>query len=88
MATNQNEKCVQLLYAWWSTQQLFIKKKCSVKIPAVRSRYKSKETLSCHSNETTLATAIKNELSVEAIVMNISAKFQRHPPYHDVNMPT
>ena len=85
MATNQNEECVQLLYAWWrTTQQTFIKKG-SVKIPAVRnfhfSHYKWIETLSCHSNETTWATAIKNKLFVEANVMNISAKFQLHPPY-------
>ena len=57
----------------------------SVKISAVRyfhfSRYKSMETLSCHSNETTWSTAIKNKRFVEPIVMNISAKFQLHPPY-------
>ena len=37
------------------------------------------ETLSCHSNESTLA--IKNTLYVEANVMNIYAKFRLHPPY-------
>ena len=85
MATNQNEECVQLFYAWWrTTQQTFIKKS-SVKIPAVRyfhfSRYKSMEILSCHSNETTWATAIKNINFVEANIMDISAKLQLHPPY-------
>ena len=39
------------------------------------------ETLSCHSNESTLATTIKNTIYVEANVMNIYAKFQLHPPY-------
>ena len=39
------------------------------------------ETLSCHSTESTLATAIKNIIYVEANVMNIYAKFQLHPPY-------
>ena len=39
------------------------------------------ETLSCHSNESTCATAIKNTSFVEANFMNISAKFQLHPPY-------
>ena len=43
---------------------------------------KSMETfLSCHSNESTWATAIKNILIVEVNVMNISAKFQLHTPY-------
>ena len=36
------------------------------------------ETLSCHSDERTQATAIKNILFVEANVMNISTKFQLH----------
>ena len=39
------------------------------------------ETLSRHSNESTLATAIKNAIFIEANVMNISAKFQVYPPY-------
>ena len=33
------------------------------------------ETLSCHSNESTWATTIKNLIYVEANVMNIYAKF-------------
>ena len=37
------------------------------------------ETLSCHSNESTSATTIKNINYVEANVMNIYAKFQLHP---------
>ena len=45
------------------------------------SHYKYMETLSCHSNESTLATTIKNILYVEANVKNINAKFQLHPPY-------
>ena len=38
------------------------------------------ETLSCHSNESTLVTIIKNIIHVEADVMNIYAKVQLHPP--------
>ena len=45
------------------------------------SHYKSMETLSCHSNESTCIMAIKNIIFVEANVMNISTKFQLHPPY-------
>ena len=83
MATNQSEKYVQLLYAWWRTSQHI--KKISVKIPTVRyfhfSHFKAMETLSCHSYETTWATAVKNNFFVEANVMNISEKFQLHLPY-------
>ena len=39
------------------------------------------ETLSCHSNETTCATAIKNILYVEDDNTNIYAKFRLHFPY-------
>ena len=39
------------------------------------------ETLSCHSNETTWATTIKNTIYVEANVMNMYAKFQYDAPY-------
>ena len=39
------------------------------------------ETLSCHSNESTRAIAIKDTVYVEANVMNNYAKFQLHPPY-------
>ena len=45
------------------------------------SHYKSMETLSCHSNESTRATGIKNTPYVEPNVMNIAAKFQLHPSY-------
>ena len=45
------------------------------------SHYKSLETLSCHSNQSAWASAIKNNSFVEANVMNMSAKFQLHPPY-------
>ena len=45
------------------------------------SHYKSTETLSCHSNESTLTTTVKNIIYVEANVMNIYAKFQIHPPH-------
>ena len=44
-------------------------------------QYKYMETLSCHSNESTRATTIKNIIYVEANVMNIYVKFQLHPPY-------
>ena len=38
------------------------------------------ENLSCHSNHSAWATAIKNNIFVEAIVRNNSAKFQLYPP--------
>ena len=39
------------------------------------------ETLSRHSNQSAYATAIKINVLVETNAMNISAKFQLHPPY-------
>ena len=45
------------------------------------SHCKSMETIGCHSDENTWATAIKNTAFVEANVINISTKFQLHPPY-------
>ena len=42
------------------------------------------ETLSCHSNESTLAMTIKSIIYVEANAMNIYAKFQLHLPYHNM----
>ena len=40
--------------------------------------YKSMETLSCHSNQSTYAMA-KKKIVLLSIVMNISAKFQLYP---------
>ena len=42
------------------------------------SHDKSIETISCHSDESKWAIAIKNIVFVEANVMNISTKFQLH----------
>ena len=44
------------------------------------SHCKSMEILSCHSNQSAWATATKNNIFVEAIVRNNSAKFQLYPP--------
>ena len=45
------------------------------------SYYKSMENLSCHSNQSAWVTAIRNNVFVEANVMNMYAKFQLHPLY-------
>ena len=45
------------------------------------SQFKSMETTSCHSYQSAHATAIKNNLFVEANDMNFSAKFQLYPPF-------
>ena len=45
------------------------------------THYKYMETLSCHSNESTWATTIRNIIFVAGKVMNIYAQFQLHPPY-------
>ena len=45
------------------------------------SHYKSMGTISCHSNQSSYPTGIKNTIFVEAIVLSMYAKFQLHPPY-------
>ena len=45
------------------------------------SHYKSMGTISCHSNQSSYLTGIKNTTYVEANVLSIYAKFWLHPPY-------
>ena len=45
------------------------------------SHYKSMETLSCHSNQSSYPTEIKNITFVEVNVISKYAKFRLHPPY-------
>ena len=45
------------------------------------SHYKSKETLSCHSNQSSYPTEIKNITFVEGNVLSKYAKFRLHPLY-------
>ena len=45
------------------------------------SHYKSMGTISCHSNQSSYPTGIKNITFVEANVLTMYAKFQLHPPY-------
>ena len=45
------------------------------------SHYRSMETLSCHSNQSSYPTEIKNINFVEGNVLSKYAKFRLHPPY-------
>ena len=45
------------------------------------SHYKSMGTISCHSNQSSYPTRIKNTTYVEANVLSMYAKFRLHPPY-------
>ena len=45
------------------------------------SHYKSMETLSCHSNQSSYPTGIKNITFVEGNILNKYAKFWLHPQY-------
>ena len=38
-------------------------------------------TISCHSNQSSYPTGIKNTFYVEANVLSMYAKFRLHPPY-------
>ena len=45
------------------------------------SHYKSMGTISCHSNQSSYPTGIKNTTYVEATVLSMYAKFRLHPIY-------
>ena len=45
------------------------------------NHYKSMEYISCHSNQRSYPTGIKNIIYVKANVLSMYAKFQLHPPY-------
>ena len=45
------------------------------------SHYKSMGIISCHSNQSSYPTGIKNTTFVEANVLSTYAKFQLDPPY-------
>ena len=45
------------------------------------SHYKSMDTLSCHSNQSSYPTEIKNINFVDGNVLRKYAKFRLHPPY-------
>ena len=45
------------------------------------SHYKSMGTISCHSNQSSYPTGIKNTTFEQANVLSMYAKFQLHPPY-------
>ena len=45
------------------------------------SHYKTMRTISCHSNQSSYPTGIKNITFVEANVLSMYAKFQLHLPY-------
>ena len=45
------------------------------------SHYKSMETLSCHSNQSSYPTGIKNITFVEGNILSKYAKFWLHPLY-------
>ena len=45
------------------------------------SHYKSMGTISCHSNQNSYPTGIKNTNYIQANVLSMYAKFQFHPPY-------
>ena len=45
------------------------------------SHYKSMGTISCHSNQISYSTGIKNTIYVEANVLSMYAKFRLHPSY-------
>ena len=53
----------------------------TVNFPVFIIHCKSMGTISCHSNQSSYLTGIKNTTFVEANVLSMYAKFQLHPPY-------
>ena len=66
---------------------IFVKKKSNIPNDLAKivnfhfSHYKSMETLSCHSNQSSYPTEIKNITFVEGNVLSKYAKFWLHPPF-------
>ena len=64
-----------------------VKKKSNIPIDLAEivnfhySHYKSIETLSCHSNQSSYPTEIKNIIFVDGNILSKYAKFELHPPY-------
>ena len=61
----------------------FCKKKIQISLMTFSTfpHYKSMGTISCHSNQSSYPTGIKNTTYVEANVLTMYAKFRLHPPY-------
>ena len=45
------------------------------------SHYKSMGSISCHSNQSSYPTGIKNTTSIKAKVLSMYAKYRLHPPF-------
>ena len=88
-STNQIKLFGQKSYAAWRTTQFkhICEKKSNISSKTAEtvnfqfSHYKSMGTISCHSNQSSYPTGIKNTTFVEANVLSMYAKFQLHPPY-------
>ena len=83
-STNQMQRFGQRSYETWRT---FLKKKSNSSDDSAEivnftfPHYKSMETISCHSNQSSLSDRNKNINFVEGGVQSKYAKFQLHPPY-------
>ena len=86
--TDLDKSCMNMM----KQRELLNKHSCKKKNPNIPnetekivnflfSHYKSMGTISCHSNQSSYLTGIKNTTFVEANVLSMYAKFQLHPPY-------
>ena len=70
------------LFCFRPPNRLFFRLKTISVVSLIRnSDYKSMENISCHSNQSSYPTRIKNTIYVEAYVLSMYAKFQLQPPY-------
>ena len=88
-STNQVKRFGQKSYETWKLLKRHI---CEKKVSNISSEtadtvnfhfshYKSMGTISCHSNQSSYPTGIKNTTYIEANVLSMYAKFRLHPSY-------
>ena len=88
-STNQIKRFGQKSYETWRTSQKHICEKYVSNISSETaenvnfhfSHYKSMGTISCHSNQSSYLTGIKNTTYIETNVLSMYAKFRLHPSY-------
>ena len=74
---------IKLTYIWTKVVGNMEDYSINISVESVNfkfSYYKSMGTISCHSNQSSYPTGIKNTTFVEANVLSMYAKFQLHLP--------
>ena len=75
------KKNIQISPMTWQKKNSNISSETAETVNFQFSHYKSMGTISCHSNQSSYPTGIKNTTFVEANVLNMYAKIQLHLPH-------